>query len=181
MVDIATQAGITKPILYSHFGDKAGLVAALAERVVSRLNDDLLAGLGRGATPRERTAETIGAFVDFVQEEPALYRFLVRGVAEPTTGQTTDLVGRIGNVIGLVLTAALRDAGADSGPAELWANAIVGAVFFGAEWWLERPLLTRDQLVEDLTRLLWDGLASTGVGDADPTTVGTSLGATGST
>ena len=33
MDEIAAEAGITKPILYSHFGDKAGLVHALAERV----------------------------------------------------------------------------------------------------------------------------------------------------
>ena len=38
MDEIAAEAGITKPILYSHFGDKAGLVQALAERVARRLN-----------------------------------------------------------------------------------------------------------------------------------------------
>ena len=32
MSAIAAEAGITKPILYRHFGDKSGLYAALAER-----------------------------------------------------------------------------------------------------------------------------------------------------
>ena len=32
MDEIAAEAGITKPILYSHFGDKAGLVTALSGR-----------------------------------------------------------------------------------------------------------------------------------------------------
>jgi AcrR family transcriptional regulator len=171
MVDIATEAGITKPILYSHFGDKAGLVAAMAERVVVDLNGHLLAALAAGTTPRNRTFATIGAFVEFVEREPELYRFLVRGMAQPGTSVQPDLVDRIGNQIAAVLTAALRQAGDDSGPAELWAHAIIGAVFFGAELWLVRPVVTRDQLIEDLTRLLWDGLGSTGVAEADTAAV----------
>src|SRR5688500_16433015 len=76
MADLAAAAGITKPILYAHFGDKAGLGAALAERVVAQLNESLLESLTAGVpTPVERMRATIGAFVDFVQREPELYGF----------------------------------------------------------------------------------------------------------
>lgn len=169
MVDIATEAGITKPILYSHFGDKAGLVAALAERAVIELNETLATGLATGESARDRMRATIDAFVGFIEHEPQLYRFLVRGALGPDTGvDDLDLVARITNQITVVLAGALRAAGDDSGPAELWAYGIVGGVFFGAEWWLSRPVLTRETLVDDLTRMLWDGLGSTGLEQVDP-------------
>lgn len=44
---IAAEAGITKPILYRHFGDKSGLYAALAKRHT----DALLNSSGRPSTP----------------------------------------------------------------------------------------------------------------------------------
>lgn len=42
---IAAEAGITKPILYRHFGDKGGLYAALAMRHTDALLDSLRAAL----------------------------------------------------------------------------------------------------------------------------------------
>lgn len=169
MAELAAAAGITKPILYSNFGDKAGLGSALAERVVGQLNESLLGGLTVGSTARERMRATIGAFVDFVQREPELYAFMVRGAVAPDAGfGDAGLVSEIGNQITIVLSTALRAAGDDSGPAELWSYGIIGAVFVTAEWWLARPIVSRDQLVDDLCRLLWDGLGSTGL-DAVPT------------
>ncbi len=38
---IAAEAGITKPVLYRHFGDKDGLYEALAERYVKELKHTL--------------------------------------------------------------------------------------------------------------------------------------------
>jgi AcrR family transcriptional regulator len=161
MNELAAAAGITKPILYSHFGDKAGLVTALADRAVEELNQTLAVGLATGGTARDRMRATIDAFVGYIEREPQMYRFLVRGALGSDTGvDELELVARIANQITVVLGAALRAAGADSGPAELWAYAIVGAAFFGAEWWLSRPVLARTALVDDLTRILWDGLGS---------------------
>jgi AcrR family transcriptional regulator len=154
MSELAAAAGITKPILYAHFDDKAGLAHALSLRVVSELNAVLGSGLAVDASPRDRLRATIAAFVEFVQREPQLYAFLVRGgFGDP------GLVTEIGNQITIALGAALRSEGADTGPAELWSYGIIGAVFVACEWWLARPVVTADQLVEDLTTLLWSGLS----------------------
>lgn len=159
MAELAAAAGITKPILYAHFGDKAGLGAALAQRVVEELNETLLGGLITGASAEDRVRATVEAFVGFVEREPELYRFLVAGGLDDM-----ELVSQIGNQITIVLGTALRAAGGDSGPAELWSYAIIGAVFVSAEWWLARKVISRSQLVDDLCRLLWRGLESTGLG-----------------
>ncbi|MGW1149090.1 TetR/AcrR family transcriptional regulator, partial [Streptomyces sp. NPDC002454] len=51
---IAAEAGITKPILYRHFGDKGGLYAALAERHTDGLLASLRAALDAPVGRRER-------------------------------------------------------------------------------------------------------------------------------
>src|SRR5512138_2646951 len=68
MDELAAEAGITKPILYSHFGDKAGLVAALSQRVADQLNAAILSALSSSHTsPREAVAGTIAAFCTFIE------------------------------------------------------------------------------------------------------------------
>ena len=41
MDEVASEAGITKPVLYRHFGDKDGLYEALAQRYVDELAREL--------------------------------------------------------------------------------------------------------------------------------------------
>src|SRR3954452_2049804 len=51
---IAAEAGITKPILYRHFGDKSGLYRALAIRHTDALLANLRAALDAPADDRRR-------------------------------------------------------------------------------------------------------------------------------
>ena len=47
MDSLAAEAGITKPILYRHFGDRAGLVSAIADRFADTLLADLTTALSQ--------------------------------------------------------------------------------------------------------------------------------------
>ena len=135
MDEIAAEAGVTKPILYSHFGDKAGLVSALTARVAQHLNTTVGAALTREGNPRAVVASTIEAFCTFIERETELYRFLVQSAlhqqGDKVGGSGPRLMSDIGNQIAVTLGAALRRAGADSGAAEPWAFAIVGMTFTG--------------------------------------------------
>src|SRR5690349_4689166 len=77
MSQIAAAAGVTKPILYRHFGDRNGLVHALADRFASDLTRELQGPLQSDAPPREVIFRTIDAYVAFIEREPDVYRFLV--------------------------------------------------------------------------------------------------------
>ena len=85
MEEIAAEAGITKPILYRHFGDKDGLHEALAERYVELKEALLPAGKARGA--RERLAATIDAYLAYVEREPERYRFLLAAAERSRTAE----------------------------------------------------------------------------------------------
>ena len=158
---IAAEAGITKPILYRHFGDRSGLVHAAAERFVGELLGELRSVLGReGIEPRELLAHTIDAYLAFVERDTRLYRFLVdSGTDQPgATARLTGFMRQIAAEIAVVLGERVRALGGDSGAAEPWAFGLVGMVHLAGDWWVERPTMPRDTLVEYLVALVWDGM-----------------------
>lgn len=156
---IAAEAGVTKPIVYRHFGDRLGLAAALAEQFGAELVAELDAALTQDLPPEQLLRATIDTYLAFVERDPQLYSFLVGRLGAPVgTEVAVGLVGQVGSRVALVLGEQLRNLGIDSGPAEPWAFGIVGMVHLAGDWWLERRTMTRARLVDDITALLWNGL-----------------------
>src|SRR5688500_11022354 len=72
---MAAAGGVTKPIIYRHFGDRAGLIHAVARRFADDLLSEIRGALGRQADPRTVLADTVDAYLRFVEREPNVYRF----------------------------------------------------------------------------------------------------------
>ena len=162
MSDIAAEAGITKPILYKHFGDKGGLYQALAERYVRALLDELREALSSEQDPRARVRTTIEAYLAFIEKERGIYDFLMhRAVAERPEAHATvaNFIRRLADELSLILGEDLRRANLDSGGAEPWANGIVGMVQLAGDRWLEHRAMSRSDLVDYLEALVWRGLS----------------------
>jgi AcrR family transcriptional regulator len=160
MAAIAAEAGITKPILYRHFGDKSGLFLALAERHTDRLLDALVDALTAGGTPRERVHRTIDAYLAMIEQEPGVYRFLVESdeavqAREPVRG----FVYRLEDLLAAGITHELRLTEDDLRP-PVWAAAIVGMVQAAGERWLGSRTCSRAELSLQLTDLLWGAYGS---------------------
>ena len=162
MEEIAAEAGITKPILYRHFGDKGGLYQALAERYLDGVLAGLRTGLADSADPQRRIAATIDSFLSLVEREPQAYRFLMqRALAEETAHSTVmSFTRRLAAEIGAVLRTEFARAGLDTRGSEALAHGIVGMVALAGDWWLEERGLSRDELVERLATLLWGGFTA---------------------
>lgn len=155
MASIAAEAGITKPILYRHFGDKRGLYAALAARHTDRLLDVLMTALSAGGTPKDRANRTVDAYLSVLEEEPQVYRFLVQSEeAAPVHGQVRGFVRRLQEQLGHGIAAELGLPPGDV-RAAVWAAGIVGMVQAAGDWWLESRALSRAALSDQLTELLW--------------------------
>ncbi|MEY2398960.1 MAG: hypothetical protein QOJ00_2134 [Actinomycetota bacterium] len=156
---LAAEAGITKPILYRHFGDRAGLVDAIAERFADALQADLVAALGQKAVHnRTLLVNTIEAFVGYIEKDPALYRFLIsEGGTETSAVSLTGILEQISNNVALVIGQQMRDAGRDSGGAEVIARGVVAFVYAAGDWWVDRRTMPRDQLVTYMADFLWSG------------------------
>ncbi|WP_267243324.1 TetR family transcriptional regulator [Streptomyces sp. PR69] len=170
---IAAEAGITKPILYRHFGDKGGLYRALAKRHTDALLDALRAALDAPAERRQRVEATLDTYLAAIEARPQVYRFLMHPAEEaPPSEQgeqnfdvgrhSAPLLRRLGEELAKVIEDRV-DLGPESQRlARVWGHGIVGMMHAAGDWWLgERPC-SRDELVRSLADLLWGRLAVAG-------------------
>lgn len=158
MEHVAAEAGVTKPVLYRHFTDKADLVLALGQRGTEILFERLIPAMNREEAPLPRIRKSLDAFFSMIEEYPNLYRLLVRSNTYDRRSDT-DIVSQdkelIANALSSLLGDYLRAFKADSGGAEVWGHGIVGMVQTVGEWWLERRTMSRDAVVEYLTTTIW--------------------------
>jgi AcrR family transcriptional regulator len=166
MDELASEAGITKPVLYRHFGDKDGLYEALTRRYIDELAHALRPAVAAGE-PRSRLAATIDAYLSYVEREPGRYRFLLHAGEQPRTAPIVSDFRR-NYIANCAFTAAenLENAGLDPGFAEPWAQCVNGMVRAAGSSWLESRSLPRDLLVQYLTTILWDGYSALRRGSA---------------
>jgi AcrR family transcriptional regulator len=159
---IASEAGITKPILYRHFGDKGGLYRALAARHTEELLGRLREALQTRGGLRARTRATVDGYLASIEEQPQIYRFLLEraAVEEPgVRGDVARFVRRFGDELaaGIAAEPELQPALAGSDAdlrARVWAHGIAGMVQAAGDWWLEHPTVPRAAVVDHLTALL---------------------------
>lgn len=157
--EIAREAGVSKPVVYEHFGSKEGLHAATVEREMDRLLEHVSLGMRQGGA-RERWEGAVLAFFRYVEEEPSGFAVLTRDspttVARPgITRVIDDLATRVGDVF----EHQFRVAGYDVALAPLVANALVGLVTQVSQWWAVDPARTPVRLVaQHVTALGWLGL-----------------------
>lgn len=164
MDDVAAIAGVTKPVLYRHFSDKADLYLALGKRGTEILFERLIPAINAELAPVPRIRMALDAFFTVIEEYPNLYRLLAhQSFADQPV--RPNVVAEDKEVIATTLTALLGDYmrmfQMDSGAAEPWAYGIVGMVQNTGEWWLEKKTMGRDSVVEYLTQIIWaaiDGL-----------------------
>lgn len=174
MDEVAAAAGTSKTVFYRHFTDRAGLWTAVAERV----DGTIVRGLTRAAdapddagpgSPRSRVRAVIAAYLHLVETDPEVYRFIVTAPIVPpgerpsgdvAAGLTDRIARHVADLVGSNL-------GTTTGPAStprLWGVAVVGMVRATADAWLAAGGAaggqSSDELADDLTTLVWDGLGS---------------------
>jgi AcrR family transcriptional regulator len=161
MEQLAKAGGVTKPILYRHFGDRDGLIGAIAERFAADLLISVTTPLAAEADAHDLLRSTVDAYVGFIEREPNLYRFMAQHVPDRADDlvQMRSLIDLIAKQVAIVAGDRLREAGRDSGAAVPWAYGIVGLVHQAGDWWVNDRTMSRETLVDHLVTLLWQGLA----------------------
>jgi AcrR family transcriptional regulator len=164
---IAAEAGITKPILYRHFGDKGGLYRALATRHTDALIAMLRAALDAPNARRARVEAALHAYLAAIESNPQMYRFLMHpdeSLPDGATGfgigrHSAPLLRRMGEELGEWISERL-DLGPDGRRMALvWGHGIVGMMHAAGDWWLAERPCSREELVRQLADLLWGRLA----------------------
>ncbi|MFP5579229.1 MAG: TetR/AcrR family transcriptional regulator [Acidimicrobiia bacterium] len=162
MDDLARGAGVSKPVLYSHFGDKRGVADAIAVTLAHRLEARAAADLA--GAPIELAAvvrATFRALIDLIDTEPELYSFIVRAIRTDGRGLLDNaLVGviqhRLQVLVGLLLPGLE--------PARLRAltDGLFGFGFAAVESWTSHRELSKEELVEALSVVVQGGIEAAG-------------------
>lgn len=158
MEQLAAQGGVTKPILYRHFGDREGLGRAIGEHYATVLFARLRGSLDADAAPRDLLWRTVDTYLAFLEEEPQLYTFLSSGSgARPDREEAGAIVNAVARQVSTIISDRLLAAGLDTGGAEPFAHGIVGMVHQAGDWWIRTRTMSRGALAGYLTTLLWSG------------------------
>jgi AcrR family transcriptional regulator len=161
VAELAAAAGITKPVLYRHFTDRADLQRAVGEKAAEMLLNRMAPEMDPTREPVQLIRGVIDAFLAGIEAEPQLWRFVVHHPIERDAGADVveDARQRIARLLAMIIGERLRGLGLDSGGAEAWAQGLVGMVQSAGDWWLERRTMSRTALTDYLTTLIWGGIS----------------------
>jgi AcrR family transcriptional regulator len=157
--EIAERAGITKPIVYEHFGGKEGLYAVIVDREIEHIVRSITEAISTG-TPRERLERAALAFLRYVRERPGGFTVLLRDApASKAGGKMPALMHDLADRVGAIFTEQFRRAGYDAKAAPIYAHALVGMVAFVGQWWTEsRKPPPVEMVASHIAGLAWMGL-----------------------
>ena len=157
--EIANRAGVSKPIVYEHFGGKEGLYAVVIDREMQRLLD-LFTGALTAGEPRALLEQAALALLTYIEDESDGFRILVRdSPVASTSGTFSSLLNDIASQVEYILAREFRARGYDPKLAGLYSQALVGMVALTGQWWLEARRPKRDDVAAQLVNLAWHGLS----------------------
>lgn len=156
---IAARAGVTKPTLYREVGDRDALVNALAERLSTRMAESVSRLVAQASTPREGLRNLVAGYLGLAARERNLYLFVTAGGARDDRVRQSLLLADGAARQFAEPIASYRDAqGADPSVATVWSYGLLGALHYVTLWWLRDQEAEMDNVIEQITSLLWSGM-----------------------
>ncbi len=172
--EIAARAGVSKPVVYEHFGGKEGLYAVLVDREMSYLLASIADALSEeeGVEPEHVDARTLleragMALFDYIDRYPDGFRILVRDApavrdpevrTESTGGTFAGLLVDVAARVDDLLAKQFRAHKLNPKWAPLYSQMLVGMVAQTGQWWLDVRKPKKEEVVSHLVNLAWNGL-----------------------
>ena len=157
--EIAARAGVSKPVVYEHFGGKEGLYAVVVDREVRQLLGMMQDSLNADH-PRVLLEQAAFALLDYIEQAPDGFRILVRdSPIGSASGSFVSIIGDIASRVEHILAAEFTARGFDAEVAPLYAQMLVGMVGTTGQWWLDTRQPEKQVVAEHLVNLAWNGLS----------------------
>jgi len=158
MNDIADAAGVTKPVLYQHFGSKRDLFLELLRELGGRLREAVGKAAVEAGGPRQQVENGMRAYFRWVQEHRAGFEILFDG----DTRRDREFMSEAAKVerdIAETIASLIVVEGLGDERRRLLAYGIVGLSETTCRHWLHNKLdLTADELAAQVAELAWGGL-----------------------
>ena len=158
--EVAARAGVSKPVVYEHFGGKEGLYAVVVDREVQRLLDTFTNAL-TGDNPKLLLEQATLALLTYIEDDSNGFRILVREspVGLERSGGFATIISDIAGQVEHILAKQFKARGFETKLAGLYSQALVGMVALTGQWWLDNRKPKRDEVAAHLVNLAWNGLS----------------------
>ena len=157
--EVAARAGVSKPVVYEHFGGKEGLYAVVVDREVTTLLASMRAALTSGSS-RELLEQAALTLLEYVETRPDGFRILVRDTPiGSTSGSFQTIIGDTAARVEGILADVFTRQGLDPRTAPMYAQMLVGMVASLGQWWLDARKPARPVVAAHLVNLAWHGLS----------------------
>ena len=158
--EIAASAGVSKPVVYEHFGGKEGLYAVVVDREIEALLGTVTSAMDLPAgTSRQIIERAALALLDYVDSSTDGFRILVRDSPPgQATGSFASLMSDISSRVDHILAAQFKRHRLDPKAAPMYAQMLVGMVALTGQWWLDNRKFKKDEVAAHIVNLAWNGL-----------------------
>ncbi len=154
--ELVTAAGVTKPTLYHHFGNKEGVLAALIAEDSGPLLEKLEAAARYRGDLQGNLLELASVYLAFGSAQPQFYRLLSTCYLAPPESDSYRLAvpvrGRQYEIVEKLFAAAARDHGNMKGRARRYTYSFVGLIDTYRWLSLSGELEVRGGLEHDVVR-----------------------------
>jgi AcrR family transcriptional regulator len=153
VAEMAAAAGVSKPVLYRYFADKADLYRAVGVWGATEVLRVLRPTLAGDDALRTKIDRAVRAYLALIAEHPHVFLLLVehRTAEDPLADGKNLITAAFARTMG----DALRGLGADTGAAEPWAHGVVGQGLAIGEWWLRRRTMSQEAVATYLSSFVW--------------------------
>ena len=156
--EIAAKAGVSKPVVYEHFGGKEGLYAVVVDREMNDLLHSISDALTAG-TARALLEQAGMALFDYIDANPQGFRILVRdSPVSQSSGSFASLIVDIAAQVEHLLAREFDSHDISTKYAGVYSQALVGMVALTGQWWLDVRKPGKEDVVAHLVNLAWNGL-----------------------
>jgi AcrR family transcriptional regulator len=146
--DLCRAAGVSRPIVYEHFGSKDGIYIACLRRIRSEFEAALLAAAADGTDLPMTVEQSAEAWFSILEREPQRWSLVyggATGLVGPLADQLADLRDTTVQQIALVISQYAPNTSNEQ--ISEWAHAVSGAGEQLGRWWLRNPSIPRKRIV----------------------------------
>ena len=160
MNEVADAAGVTKPVLYQHFGSKHDLFRELLSDVGVRLEEEITSATSAAGTPRQQVEDGFRAYFRFAAAHPEAFRVLFGGA----TRREADLLSearQVEDTMAHVVAALIDVPGLEEDERVLLGYGVVGLAEGASRQWMAADNgMDPERAAARCADLAWAGLRS---------------------
>lgn len=178
MDEIAAAVGVTKPLLYTYFGNKERLYIACMERAGDALTRTVAEAVAAAGSPGDALGAGVRSFFAFLDSDRAAWAVLFDETL-PRSGEVADRIAeyraQIATLVSGSLVEQLPEGRRDAARVEVEAlsTALLGAAEALARWWLRTEALSAEAAAELLISTVEPGLRARSAPTSPSTRKGT--------